>query len=127
MAQETARVLFSRERLQIFVKALIKTDSTVESLLGYSEVLIYLMESDPSLEYDLIDLLEEVCRNDREWFPVALMELYESDILQEKTILDWSDQEQPHDRLVSNYVHAALLSASGPLISWLREENTEAD
>jgi hypothetical protein len=57
-------------------------------------------------------------------FPMALMKLYESDVLQEEALLQWSAQRLSVDGLVNEEVHSALLSAAEPLMAWLREENT---
>lgn len=122
--QESVKVLFSQDRLQILVRAGSEEEGVLHCLSEYADALVRLMEFDQSMEHYLIAVLEQVCSNNHKMFPMALMKLYESDVLQEEALLQWSAQRLSVDGLVNEEVHSALLSAAEPLMAWLREENT---
>lgn len=123
---ESVKVLFSRERIRIFVKAVFDNSSRVGVLAKFADVLIRLTESDSSLEHYLIAVLEEVCSNDHKMFPLVLIQLYDEDVFSEETILEWSCGEmQSGDGLVSRGVRAALRASAEPMISWLQCESSE--
>ena len=122
--QESVKVLFSKERLQIFVKATF-VQGNLDALLKHANVLILLTESDPLMEHYLIAVMEDLCTNDPKMFTFALLQLYEAEVIQEEIILEWSSEIVSGDRRVSKEAHDALRGSAKPLISWLREDCSE--
>lgn len=126
-AQESAKVLFSRDQIRIFLKATLDDDRNVLNVLDkYANVLIMLTESNQSLERYLIVVLEEACKNDTSLFCKVLTKLYVLDILLEETILEWSKEEyKSKEKLVSKTEHAEFQTAAAPLIRWLEAEEED--
>jgi hypothetical protein len=123
-AQESVKVLFSRDRIRIFAKV-VCLPSQLGALLEHVEVLIMLTESDRSLEHFLLAVMEEVNKEGYRVFPVVLAQLYEADVVAEETILEWWNGCRSGDRFVTSDEHSRLRASAGPLVSWLQEEEDE--
>lgn len=120
-AQESVKVLFSRDRIRIFAKVACVPDK-LDPLLKHADVFAILTEAERSLEHFLVAVMEEVYKDDYQMFPLALAHLYEADVVDEETILDWSSDCWSRDRLVSSEEHNAVRASAEPLISWLQQE-----
>lgn len=125
-AQESVKVLFSRDRIRIFAKV-VCVSSQPDALLKHAEVLMMLTESDRCLEHFLLTVMEEVHKEDYRVFPVALAQLYEAGVVVEERILEWWNGCRSGDRLVTSDEHALFRASAEPLISWLQEDEDEEE
>ena len=126
--QQMASALRSHDKIHIFVNAaftpLFFKNKEVEK---YSPVISDITKGNKIMERHLISALEAFCADKPKNFPVMLKQLYDSDALDEETILEWADEGRSTYTLASveEEARAVLRGEAEPVVVWLQEADTE--
>ena len=133
--RQVAALLPSHDRLTILLRAVLRR-RTVEHWKKGIELLIPILlrlvdnASRPRLECHVVAVIEFVCQDYPNYFPILLHQMYEGDVLQEDTILQWANDVDPGVRVYpSDVVDEArrkeLRSCSDILLTWFCEAAEE--
>jgi len=82
-----------------------------------------------TMERHVIAAVEGVYANNTNTFPVVLKQLYDNDILQEDTILEWAGDGRTEYTLdtINEESRALLRSAAEPVVNWLEQADSDEE
>jgi translation initiation factor 5 len=126
--QQMASALKSHDKIHIFVRAAITAqffkNKEVEK---YASVISDITKGNKIMERHLISAVEALCVDKPKNFPVLLKQLYDSDALEEETILEWADEGRSSYTLatVQEEIRAILRGEAEPVVVWLQEADAE--
>mmetsp|Transcript_26934 Transcript_26934/g.48983 ORF Transcript_26934/g.48983 Transcript_26934/m.48983 type:complete len:416 (-) Transcript_26934:185-1432(-) len=126
--QQMASALKSHDKVHIFVQAAITTDFFKNKEIEmYAPILEKITNGNNIMERHLIAAMEVMCIANHKHFPVLIKQLYDEDVLQEDTILEWAAEGRNDFTLdsVDEETRASLRSEAEPVVVWLQEEDSD--
>lgn len=126
--QQMASALKSHDKVHIFVRAAITpaffTNKEVEK---HAPVLIKIINGNPIMERHLIAAAEMLCAGKPKNFPVLIKQLYDEDVLEEDTILEWAGEGRNDYTLdeLDEETRAMLRGEAEPVVVWLQEADSD--
>jgi translation initiation factor 5 len=126
--QQMASALKSHDKIYIFVRAaftpLFFKNKEVDK---FAPMISDITKGNKIMERHLISAIEGFCMDKPKNFPVLLKQLYDSDALDEETILEWADEGRSSYTLatVDEEARAILRGEAEPVVVWLQEADTE--
>mmetsp|Transcript_22091 Transcript_22091/g.32887 ORF Transcript_22091/g.32887 Transcript_22091/m.32887 type:complete len:231 (-) Transcript_22091:796-1488(-) len=128
--QQMASALKSDQKVHIFAQASITPQFYKnKEIEKYASVFSAITNENTIMERHLIAALEGISIEKPKNFPVMLKQLYDEDVLEEDTILEWASEGRTDFTLdaVDEDSRAALRGEAEPLINWLQDEDSEDD
>mmetsp|Transcript_1567 Transcript_1567/g.2298 ORF Transcript_1567/g.2298 Transcript_1567/m.2298 type:complete len:410 (+) Transcript_1567:123-1352(+) len=124
--QQMASALKAHDKIQILVQAVFTLQSIKNNdVEKYSETIAKITNHKSIMERHLIAALEALCMEKPKTFVVFLKQLYDADVLNEKSILEWSEEGRNDFTLevVDEGKRALLRGEAEPLVVWLQEDS----
>lgn len=128
--QQMASALKSQDKVHIFMRAAITSNFIKgKEIEKFAPVLLLLTNGNTIMERHLISAGELACAPKPKNFPVMLKQLYDEDVLQEETILEWANEGRNDYTLddVDEDTRAELRGQAEPVVVWLQEADSDED
>jgi translation initiation factor 5 len=126
--QQMASALKSQDKVHILVRAAF-TPSVFKNkeIEKFAPVVAGITNGNKIMERHLIAALEAFCVDKPKNFPVMIKHLYDSDVLDEETILEWADDGRTEYTLetVDEDARALLRGEAEPVVVWLQDDDSE--
>lgn len=134
--RQVAAILPSDDRFTILLQAVLRgkyVSGWKKDIILLCPIIVKLIHSSSEhsrMERKILAVLEYVCRKQPKYFPILALQLYESDVLEEETILQWARDVDagvrvyPRD-VVNDAIRKELRRCSEPLVTWLHEAEEE--
>lgn len=126
--QQMASALKSHDKVHIFVRAAITPNFfKYKEFEKYAPVLSMIVNNNNIMERHLLAALEGLCVDKPKNFPVMIKQLYDEDILEEDSILEWAGEGRSEFTLdeVDEDTRALLRSEAEPVVVWLQEADSD--
>ena len=126
--QQMASALKSIDKVRILVQAAFtKQFYEKKEVSIFAPALRKITNGNRIMERHLIAAVESLCVKKPKNFAVMLKQLYDEDVLEEDTILEWADQGRSEYTLdsVDEEHRAVLRGEAEPVIVWLQEAESE--
>ena len=133
---QTMSSLRPADRYIIFLGAICSERLVKDEELLKLKPLLTTMTSTPIHQRHLLAATEWLCGSRfpslLKFFPVALKQLYEADLVEEETLFDWDTDYIRNDftadaSMISDEALEALKAHAKPFVVWLREAEEEGD
>lgn len=128
--QQMASALKSHDKVHIFVRAAITPMFFKNNeVKKYASVFEKLTKGKPIMERHVIAALEGICVDKPKSFPVLIKQLYDEDVLEEDTILEWAAEGRNDYTLdeVDEEARAALRGEAEPVVVWLQDADSDEE
>ena len=125
--EQMASGLKSQEKIHIFVQAAFTPDffkekqvekhaATISKITGGKDV----------MERHLISAMEGLCVEEPKKFPVAIKQLFDEEVLEEDTILEWAGEGRTDYTLdsVDEDQRCGMRAEAEPVVVWLQEDDS---
>mmetsp|Transcript_54403 Transcript_54403/g.80728 ORF Transcript_54403/g.80728 Transcript_54403/m.80728 type:complete len:400 (-) Transcript_54403:432-1631(-) len=126
--QQMASALKSFDKVHIFVRASITLDFFKKKQIEtYAPVIESITSGNPIMMRHVIAAIEYVAMSKPKVFPVMLKKLYDEDVLEEDTILEWAAEGRSEYTVddVDEDTRAVLRSEAEPVVVWLQEADSD--
>jgi translation initiation factor 5 len=124
-----ASALKSYDKIHIAVQAVFTANFFKEKEVEkFAATISAIVNSNRIMERHLIAALEGFCAEKPKNFPVFLKQLFDEDVLEEDTILQWAEEGRNEYTLdsVDEEVRAQLRGETEPLVVWLQTEDDDS-
>jgi translation initiation factor 5 len=130
--QQMASALKSHDKVHILVRAVFSTNGNVfknKEIEKYAPTISAITNGNKIMERHLIAALEAFCVDKPKNFPVMVKQLYDADVLDEETILEWADGGRTEYTLeaVDEDARALLRGEAEPVVVWLQDADSDDD
>lgn len=129
--QQMASALKSYDKLQILVRAAISPNTFVKNkeIQKFAPAISMITNGNRIMERHLISALEYINIDKPKFFPVMIKQMYDEDVLEEETILEWSEEGRSDYTLdkVDEDARSVLRGEAEPVVVWLQEAESDEE
>jgi translation initiation factor 5 len=128
--QQMASALKAHDKIHILVRAAITPQFFKNNeIVKYAPAISKIANGNKIIERHLISSLELLCMDKPKNFAVMLKQLYDEDVLDEDSILEWAGEGRTDYTLeaVDEDARAALRGEAEPVVVWLQEADSDSD
>jgi translation initiation factor 5 len=128
--QQMASALKAHDKIHILVRAAITPQFFKNNeIVKYAPAISKIAKGNKIIERHLISSLELLCMDKPKNFAVMLKQLYDEDVLDEDSILEWAGEGRTDYTLeaVDEDARAALRGEAEPVVVWLQEADSDSD
>lgn len=123
-----ASALKAHDKIHILVRAAISPQFfKSQEIKKYASAISKVINGNKILERHLIASLELISKDKPKNFAVMIKQFYDEDVLEEETILEWSEAGRSEYTLeaVDEETRAFLRAEAEPVIVWLQEADSD--
>jgi len=128
--EQMASGLKSQDRIHIFVRAAFTTDFfKTKQVAKNAPSISKITQGKTVMERHLISACECLCADEPKKFAVLLKQLYDEDILEEDTIMEWAGEGRTDYTLdsVDEEQRSAMRAEADPVVTWLQEDSSDEE
>jgi translation initiation factor 5 len=128
--QQMASALKAHDKIHILVRAAITPQFFKNNeIVKYAPAISKIAKGNKIIERHLISSLELLCMDKPKNLAVMLKQLYDEDVLDEDSILEWAGEGRTDYTLeaVDEDARAALRGEAEPVVVWLQEADSDSD
>ena len=125
--EQMASGLKSQDRIHIYVRAAFDLDCIKQKQIEkYAPTVAKITQGKSVMERHLISAFEGLCVDEPKKFAVVLKQLFDEEVLEEDTILEWAGEGRTEYTLdvVGEDERAALRGEAEPVVCWLQEDDS---
>jgi translation initiation factor 5 len=125
--EQMASGLKSQDRIHIYVQAAFDLDCIKQKqVVKNASTVSKITQGKSVMERHLISAFEGLCVDEPKKFAVALKQLFDEEVLEEDTILEWAGEGRTDYTLecVDEDHRAALRGEAEPVVCWLMEDDS---
>ena len=125
-----ASALKAHDKVRILANAAITAQFFKnKEIAKYAPAFANIVKDNKIVERHLIAAIEDICKDKPKNFPVMIKQLYDEDVLDEDTILEWADAGRSEYTLdsVDEESRAILRGEAEPVVVWLQEAESDEE
>jgi len=128
--EQMASGLKSQEKIHIFVRAAFTPDFyKKKQVMAYAPTISAITQGKNVMEHHLISACEGLCMDKPKNFAVLIKQLFDEEVLDEDTILEWAGEGRTDYTLesVDEDQRCNMRAEAEPVVVWLQEDESDSD